>query len=703
MPYQQTAVAFGAQTDPSGPGGQILPATFQYVVASVWVWLEFENSLPNFGMFDGNTAQGNFASVSHIQPFSKFIGLNWSNTFPSGFSNFINLGSFSCPDALAETWVNILISIDSVNGTFQCALNDALQTFTASIPVTPTLGQMTCTSNETFGTTAICQADFWMAATNTFYDLSIESNRRAFISSGGFPADLGDDGSATTGIHPAIYLSVRDPGDSLDTFLTNRGTFGTTLVKFNDLSPCVHPPPAPPAPTGPYNWMAATIDIPAAATSVLNDPSNPLRLNGLQLQFLQQSNYLLANYGATLSEETALTTDPPTAAASWNGQMATSDVFWDSGNVYAFTAAVTYPSAISATALLSTADVLGFSSGTTAEYSPQPVMWEDEQYLILYARSQPDAEPRMLLGKADGTISWKTIWSGGSASGSANAPLWYPDEGDGNNFVLQGGDGSTVRPTLGLIPSAALGAETYSDLTLDTTMYDTAFRDIAAASGPNTPLGQTVPGGWLFPTNGGYFIFLAKDASFYDIYKFTGADLIAEQILTNAAGMFKATNSRMFLTALNVPFLIVPPDTAMVNAPDITVLSYPPAPPIIPGGTPERIPMPPIPPSVVPPVVIPLQPIPSQTVTVTLANQQCTINVRQTSTGIFLDLLVNDELIIGGVLCQNLNPIVRNVYLGFIGDLAFYDTQPSTLLGPSDPIYTGLGSRFVLEYYQDAP
>ena len=46
------------------------------------------------------------------------------------------------------------------------------------------------------------------------------------------------------------------------------------------------------------------------------------------------------------------------------------------------------------------------------------------------------------------------------------------------------------------------------------------------------------------------------------------------------------------------------------------------------------------------------------------------------------------------MLCENLNVIVRDAYLGFIGDLAFYDTQ-----GDTAPVYTGLGSRYVLEYF----
>ena len=96
-------------------------------------------------------------------------------------------------------------------------------------------------------------------------------------------------------------------------------------------------------------------------------------------------------------------------------------------------------------------------------------------------------------------------------------------------------------------------------------------------------------------------------------------------------------------------------------------------------------------------LVIPLQPVSSQVVSVALAGQACTINVRQVSTGLFLDLLVNNALVIGGVICLNENVIVRSAYLGFIGDLAFIDTE-----GNGDPVYTGLGSRYILGYFAPA-
>lgn len=90
---------------------------------------------------------------------------------------------------------------------------------------------------------------------------------------------------------------------------------------------------------------------------------------------------------------------------------------------------------------------------------------------------------------------------------------------------------------------------------------------------------------------------------------------------------------------------------------------------------------------------VPLQAIPNQSVLVQLNGQNCQINAYQKMFGLFLDLLVNNELIIGGQLCENLVLIVRSAYLGFSGDIGFFDSQGST-----DPTYTGLGTRYFLTY-----
>lgn len=95
--------------------------------------------------------------------------------------------------------------------------------------------------------------------------------------------------------------------------------------------------------------------------------------------------------------------------------------------------------------------------------------------------------------------------------------------------------------------------------------------------------------------------------------------------------------------------------------------------------------------------IIPLLAVPSQNLEVTLANQTCQIVVYQKSTGLYLDLYVNNSLIIGGVICENLNRIVRSTYLGFVGDLAFIDNE-----GSADPYFTGLGGRFSLAYLEQS-
>lgn len=92
---------------------------------------------------------------------------------------------------------------------------------------------------------------------------------------------------------------------------------------------------------------------------------------------------------------------------------------------------------------------------------------------------------------------------------------------------------------------------------------------------------------------------------------------------------------------------------------------------------------------------VPTSPLANQVFTISLGGQACQIELLQKGSGLYMNLYVNNNPIILGVICQNVNRIVRDIYLGFIGDFFFYDFQ-----GKTDPIYSGLGSRYKLYYIE---
>jgi hypothetical protein len=91
--------------------------------------------------------------------------------------------------------------------------------------------------------------------------------------------------------------------------------------------------------------------------------------------------------------------------------------------------------------------------------------------------------------------------------------------------------------------------------------------------------------------------------------------------------------------------------------------------------------------------IIPLSAVPSQSLTIQLGGQNCSINVYQKSTGLFFDLAIDDVPCVTSVLCLNQVGLIREAYYGFVGQLGFYDTQSS-----DDPTYDGLGNRYQLLY-----
>lgn len=99
-------------------------------------------------------------------------------------------------------------------------------------------------------------------------------------------------------------------------------------------------------------------------------------------------------------------------------------------------------------------------------------------------------------------------------------------------------------------------------------------------------------------------------------------------------------------------------------------------------------------------LIIPLRAVPAQTVDVILGEQFATLTLRQLATGLYMDVQVSGNEVVGLVKCQNLNRIVRNSYLGFIGDLVFVDNSGENGQPSQDPYFTGLDGQFTLIYLE---
>lgn len=91
---------------------------------------------------------------------------------------------------------------------------------------------------------------------------------------------------------------------------------------------------------------------------------------------------------------------------------------------------------------------------------------------------------------------------------------------------------------------------------------------------------------------------------------------------------------------------------------------------------------------------VPLQAVPNQTLAVTLARQPAQIALRQNGDNMYFDLVVNSKQIVRTRIVRDRQRLLLDArYRGFNGDFLFVDTQ-----GADDPVYTGLGNRFVLYY-----
>lgn len=93
---------------------------------------------------------------------------------------------------------------------------------------------------------------------------------------------------------------------------------------------------------------------------------------------------------------------------------------------------------------------------------------------------------------------------------------------------------------------------------------------------------------------------------------------------------------------------------------------------------------------------IALSAIPAQRFQIVLADQYCTITLREKGNRIYLDLDTTDYSICRGAICVNGADVLQSLHPQFYGTLHFFDT-----IGDSAPRYELLDTRYVLLYVED--
>lgn len=92
---------------------------------------------------------------------------------------------------------------------------------------------------------------------------------------------------------------------------------------------------------------------------------------------------------------------------------------------------------------------------------------------------------------------------------------------------------------------------------------------------------------------------------------------------------------------------------------------------------------------------IPILNEPSQTLTVRLGNQTVDIALTMRLGNLYADVRANGKDVVNGRVCLNQEPIIKESFRPFVGELYFEDLQ-----GNENPVYGGLGRRFVLRWIE---
>lgn len=200
-------------------------------------WIRVDANGSKYILVGGNTSAAQQRFAVNITAGNKIqvLGLNSAGT--------TILQKITTPTYVAGGgWVHILFSCDLATTTSYLYINDAAPALDTNTNTNDTIDFVTAVPNWRVGASAAVTASLhWNGCLselffhNTYIDLSVEANRRLFITAGLDPVELGSDGSIPLGVQPLLYMPKGLPSD-------NKGSGGSFTVSGGALEACSSSP-----------------------------------------------------------------------------------------------------------------------------------------------------------------------------------------------------------------------------------------------------------------------------------------------------------------------------------------------------------------------------------------------------------------------------------------------------------------------------
>lgn len=171
---------------------------------SAWVYLNGTGKYQSIYWMSTTTVGSSWRMFLRVTNFQQF---ECQARNAAGSSIFL-MQSHSTEAISGSTWAHIVISVDLGNSKAHLYVDD-VATINPSQITNDNIDWTVPYSNISAYSDGAGKLDADMAEvyfTDEYLDISVESNRRKFITADGTPTDLGSDGSTPTGTQPLVYF-----------------------------------------------------------------------------------------------------------------------------------------------------------------------------------------------------------------------------------------------------------------------------------------------------------------------------------------------------------------------------------------------------------------------------------------------------------------------------------------------------------------